>query len=577
MALPSIPNIQMSLCSPMREMRMRKNVLVVVGLCLLSAAVAARPRDVQTPAVKAPDTPAGRAVTEFVDSFNAGGQTRQTWLETRTTIGEDRSGNVLKMDAQLLQKYGALTVVRIVESSKESAAAVVRHGTSEVHGYLTIAVEAAAPFKVVNFGLRPATPDEIKGVAAPPALPVNTTPPAAIDVAMIAMEGDAAKYWPRWRGPSGQGLAMDKGYVDKWSDTENVKWKTKLETTGNGSPIVWANRIFITTGSANGDSRGIAAFDRATGKKLWETFAPDTNKQPVNLKNGHASSTPTTDGRLVYAYLGPKGVMAVDFAGKLAWHAPVGPMMAPHGPGGSPLLYKDRVIVFQDHQKGGFIAAFDAKTGARRWLTNRTETTGWSTPIAIRAGGRDEIVVSSFRAIYAYNPDNGEVLWKVTHPNPEVIPTPVVGHGLVLASGGRPGPILAVRPGGSGDVTGTHVAWQAPKGAPFVPSPLLYGDELYMLNDQASILTAYDAKSGTVLWQGRLGEVVQSGFSTSPVAVDGKLFFTNEGGETFVVKAGKTFELLHVNTVNEPVLASPAMVDGTWYFRTPFHLMAVGK
>jgi len=402
-------------------------------------------------------------------------------------------------------------------------------------------------------------------------------PTSVDDVSMIAVEGEGAKYWPRWRGPSGQGLATGKGYVDKWSDTENVKWKTKLETTGNGSPIVWANRIFITTGSSTGDSRGVAAFDRATGKKLWETFAPDTNKQPVNLKNGHASSTPTTDGKLVYAYLGPKGVMAVDFAGKMAWHAPVGPMMAPHGPGGSPLLYKDRLIVFQDHQKGGFIAAFDAKTGARRWWTNRTETTGWSTPIAIRAGGRDEIVVSSFRAMYAYNPDNGEVLWKVTHPNPEVIPTPVVGHGLVLTSVGRPGPILAVRPGGSGDVTATHVAWQAPKGAPFVPSPLLYGDEVYMLNDQASILTAYEAASGKVLWQGRLGEVVQSGFSASPVIADGKLFFTNEGGETFVVKPGKTFELLHVNNVNEPVLASPAMVDGTWYFRTPFHLMAVDK
>jgi outer membrane protein assembly factor BamB len=403
--------------------------------------------------------------------------------------------------------------------------------------------------------------------------------PATVEeVAMIAVEGEGTKYWPRWRGPSGQGLAVGSGYVDKWSETENVKWKTKLETTGNGSPIVWANRIFITTGAANGDSRGIAAFDRATGKKLWETFAPDTNRQPVNLKNGHASSTPTTDGRLVYAYLGPKGVMAVDFTGKLAWHAPVGPMMAPHGPGGSPLLYKDRVIVFQDHMKGGFIAAFDAKTGARRWWTNRTETTGWGTPIAIRAGGRDEIIVSSFRAVYAYNPDNGEVLWKVTHSNPEVIPTPVVGHGLVLTSCGRPGPILAIRPGGSGDVTSTHIAWQAPKGAPFVPSPLLYGDELYMINDQAGVATAYDAKSGGLLWQGRLGEVVvQSGFSASPVGVDGKVFFTNEGGETFVLKAGKTFELLHVNKLNEPVLASPAMVDGTWYFRTPFHLMAVGK
>ena len=401
-------------------------------------------------------------------------------------------------------------------------------------------------------------------------------PNAAEDVAMIAVDGEGAKYWPRWRGPSGQGLAMGSGYVDKWSDTENVKWKTKLESTGNGSPIVWANRIFISTSSADGKNRGIAAFDRATGSKLWETLAPDTNNQATNLKNGYASSTPTTDGKLVYAYLGTKGVLAVDFAGKLAWHAPVGSLNAPHGSGGSPLLYKDRVIVYQDHMAGGFIAAFDAKTGERRWWTRRTETTGWGTPIAIRAGTRDEIIVSSFRAIYAYNPDSGEVLWKSNHGNPEVIPTPVVGHGLVFASCGRPGPILAIRPGGSGDVTDTHVAWQATKGAPFVPSPLLYGDELYMLNDQASILTAYDAKSGTVLWQGRLGEAVQSGFSSSPVGVDGKVFVTNDEGETFVVKAGKTFELLHVNKVDEPVLASPAVVDGTWYFRTPFHLMAVG-
>ena len=399
---------------------------------------------------------------------------------------------------------------------------------------------------------------------------------AADDAVMIAVAGEGAKYWTRWRGPSGQGLAAGKGYVDKWSDTDNVKWKTKLETTGNGSPIVWGHRIFIATGSADGAQRGIAAFDRGTGKKLWETHAPDTSNHPTNLKNGYASSTPTTDGRLVYAYLGPKGVIAVDFAGKLAWHAPVGPLKANHGPAGSPLLYKDRIIIFQDHGGGGFIAAFDAKTGERRWWTKRAEPVGWGTPIAIRAGARDEIIISSFRAVYAYNPDNGEVLWKVGHTSVEVIPTPVVGHGLVFASFGRQGPTLAIRPGGSGDVTSTHVAWQAVKGAPYVPSTLVYGDELYMVNDQTSVLTAYEAKSGAVLWQQRLGDGSTT-FSASPVASDGKVFFTNEEGETFVVKAGKTFELLHVNKVNEPMLASPAMVDGTWYFRTPFNLMAVGK
>jgi outer membrane protein assembly factor BamB len=161
---------------------------------------------------------------------------------------------------------------------------------------------------------------------------------AVDDVAMIAVDGEAAKYWPRWRGPSGQGLAARSGYVDKWSDTQNVKWKTKLETTGNGSPIVWANRIFLTIASADGTKRGIAAFDRANGRKLWETFSPDTNFDLANLKNGYASSTPTTDGRLVYAYLGSQGVMAVDVAGTLAWHAPVGEILPPHGSAASPLL-----------------------------------------------------------------------------------------------------------------------------------------------------------------------------------------------------------------------------------------------
>jgi outer membrane protein assembly factor BamB len=399
------------------------------------------------------------------------------------------------------------------------------------------------------------------------------------EVAMVPVEGDGAKYWPRWRGPSGQGLAAGSGYVDRWSDTENVKWKTKLDTPGNGSPIVWANRIFLTTASGDGAQRGIAAFDRATGRKLWETYAPDSNSERINPKNGYASSTPATDGRLVYAYLGPKGVMAVDFAGQVAWHAPLGTIQGNHGTAGSPLLYKDRVIVFQDQPvgEGGFITAFDARTGARRWSKPREEKIGWGTPIAIRAGTRDEIIVSSMRAVYAYNPDNGDVLWKVAGNLVEVIPTPVVGHGFVFASSGRSGPTLAIRPGGSGDVTATHVAWKEVKGSPFVPSPLLYGDELYMVNDMASIVTAYEAKTGTVLWQGRVGEATREGFSASPVGVDGKVFFTNDDGETFVLKAGRTFELLHVNRMNEKMLASPAMVDGTWYFRTHGHLMAVGK
>ena len=411
------------------------------------------------------------------------------------------------------------------------------------------------------------------------ALPISTAPRPLThaDVAMIEVAGEGAKYWPRWRGPSGQGLVTGAGYVDRWSATENIKWKAKLDTPGNGSPIVWGNRIFLVTAGGGGTRRGVAAFDRGNGTKVWETFAPDVPAETVYPKNGYASSTPATDGRLVYAYLGAHGVMALDFNGKQVWHKGVGAIQASHGSAGSPLLYKDRVIIYQDQNGGGFIKAFDAKTGAERWSTPRAEQVGWGTPIAIRVGDRDEVILSSMRKVYAYHPDTGAVLWTAGGSLFEVIPTPVVGHGLVFASSGRSGPTLAIRPGGSGDVTETHVAWKEAKGSPFVPSPLLYGEELYLINDMASIATAYDAKTGTVRWQGRLGTAAREGFSASPVVVDGKVFFTNDGGDTFVLQAGKEFKLLHVNSLGEPVLASPALVDGTWYYRTHGHLIALGK
>ena len=175
------------------------------------------------------------------------------------------------------------------------------------------------------------------------------------------------------------------------------------------------------------------------------------------------------------------------------------------------------------------------------------------------------------------DPDTGAELWTVRGNTREVIPTPVVGHGLVFCSSGRAGPTLAIKPGGKGDVTATHVAWSSPRGSPFVPSALVHGDLLYMINDMQSILTVVDAKTGTSVYQDRLGEPTREGFSSSPVAVGDKLFFTNDRGQTFVVQAGSTFKLLHVNELNAQVLASPALVDGTWYWRTDKELLAIGR
>jgi len=179
--------------------------------------------------------------------------------------------------------------------------------------------------------------------------------------------------------------------------------------------------------------------------------------------------------------------------------------------------------------------------------------------------------------VQAYDPERGRELWSCGGTTYEVIPTPVVGYGMVFCASGRAGPTLAIKPGGTGDVTGTHLAWTSPRGSPFVPSPILYGDQLYMVNDMASIVTALGATTGKTLWQGRLGVARREGFSASPVAVDGKIFFTNDDGETFVLRAGATFDLMHVNDIGERTIASPALVDGRWYIRTDKNLYAVGR
>jgi len=394
---------------------------------------------------------------------------------------------------------------------------------------------------------------------------------------MIEAEGEARKYWPQWRGPSGQGLVQGAGYPDTWSETENVRWKVQVPGGGNSSPIVWKDRIFLTTAYGAG-RRTILCYRRDDGKLLWESDAvqPESSES-LHGKNSYATATSATDGERVYALFGNAGLVAVDFNGKQVWRYKFGPTSNYHGPGGSPILYKDRVIFYQDQRDGSFVAAVYARTGRELWKTRREESVGWGTPVAIRTGARDEIVVSGQYAVRAYDPQSGKELWSVRGNTFEVTPTPAVGHGLVFCSSGRAGPTLAIRPGGSGDVTATNIAWQTPRGSPFIPSPVVYGDYLYLVNDMSSIATCLDAKTGKAIWQGRLGSARREGFSASPVAFDGKVFFTNDDGETFVVAAGPEFKVLRENRLGEPTLATPALVDGRWYFRTARHLLAIGR
>ncbi|GIW81114.1 MAG: hypothetical protein KatS3mg105_2921 [Gemmatales bacterium] len=398
-------------------------------------------------------------------------------------------------------------------------------------------------------------------------------------VSMVPPPAETAKFWPRWRGPSGQGVVADGNYPDRWSNTENVLWKVEVPGQGNSSPIVFKDRIFLTTAYDQGKRRAIIAFDRTNGKLLWQTFAPQANPETTQKKNGFASGTPATDGKHIYAYFGNHGVLCVDLEGKKVWHRSLGVLDPLHGVACSPLLYRDRVILYQDHRgpSGSFVIALDKTTGKVRWKTPRKEKVGWGSPIAIRVGDHDEIIVSSQNTVYSYDPQTGKVLWTCSGNLYEVTPTPVVGHGMVYCCSGRVGPTLAILPGGSGDVTDSNVVWRTLKGSPFIPSPLLYGEYLYMVNDIVSVVSCFDAKTGKLQWRERLGSAVKHGFSASLIGVDGKVFCTNDSGDTFVLKAGPKFELLRVNRLHETTLASPALVDGRWYFRTARHLLCIGR
>jgi outer membrane protein assembly factor BamB len=402
---------------------------------------------------------------------------------------------------------------------------------------------------------------------------------APADVRMLEVTGEGAKYWSRWRGPTGQGHVPAGQYTDKWSATAGVQWKVAVPGRGNSSPIVWGDRIFLTSARNQGQRLSMHAFSRKDGAQLWETDIPQNGVEYPHEKNGYASATAATDGELVYASFGRHGLVAFDFNGKIVWHRKFGIIDNYHGPAGSPVLYKDRVFIYQDANPApgqrAFVGAFDKKTGKTIWETPRSETVGWGTAVVIHTGERDELVVSSQRRVAAYSPETGQELWTVRGMTFEVIPTPVVGHGLVFASSGRAGPTMAIRPGGSGDVTATHVAWTSPKGSPFVPSGIVVGDLLYLINDMQSILTVYEAATGTLVYQDRLGVAQREGFSASPVHVNGKIFFTNDDGQTFVVQAGRKFNLLHINELGARTLASPALVDGTWYWRTDEGLMAI--
>lgn len=413
----------------------------------------------------------------------------------------------------------------------------------------------------------------------------------------------AAENWPQWRGPGSQGISIEKQLPTEWAADRNIAWKTELPG-GHSSPIVWGNRIFVTAAvegdvipgakpvghiqegkpwahpdSVSGDRRQtlkVLALDAMTGRILWERTAYDGAVYDARHKrSSFAAPTAATDGKMVYAYFGPEGLYAYDYAGTLLWQVVEKFPTLGLGTGTSPVLFQNLVIIQRDEDNGdnSLVVAYDKRSGKEVWRTKRDVEISWGTPVLVSAGDRTELVTNGNEFIVGYDPMTGKELWRTKGVQSNAIHTPLVGLGLVIATAGFPAKrIIAIRPG---DVTpDTRVAWQYAKGTGYVISNMLYGDDLYLFTD-TGIVTCLDAATGAVKSEG-LRPPLPSRFTSSPVAYDGYIAVTSEDGNTFLLKAGGEPTVVRTNSIDEPVMSSLAIANGRIYIRGERHLFAIG-
>ena len=383
--------------------------------------------------------------------------------------------------------------------------------------------------------------------------------------------------WPEFRGPTGQGLSAETGVPLEWSESRNVRWKAPVQGRGWSSPVIDRDRVWLTTAvtARDGTSLRAIAYDVETGRELVnvEVFHV-RDRDLLNPKNSHASPTPIVEGDRVYVHFGAAGTAALTATGEMIWKARLS-YQSQHGNGGSPVLYKDLLIVSCDGSDEAYVIALDKATGKTRWKRARRYPfdQAYSSPLVIRVGDRDQVVsVGAYRAA-AYDPASGAEIWRVNYEDGfSNVPRPVYGHGLVFITTGFQQPsLLAVRVDGKGDVTRTHVAWRLSRGAPYTPSPLLVGAELYVVSD-LGVVTCVDAVTGTVHWQQRIG----GNHSASPIFAAGRIYFLSEEGVATVIAPGRTFQKLATNVLDGATLASIAVFNGSFFVRSQSHLYRLG-
>jgi len=428
-------------------------------------------------------------------------------------------------------------------------------------------------------------------------------------VACLLKVAAAGSNWPQWRGPDSQGVSREKNLPTEWSATKNIRWKTPIPGRGHSSPVIWNQRIFLTTaiegpivpgakavrhrvkgkdsnyvhpegvGADRRQTLKLLCLDAKTGRLIWETTAYEgTVYDNVHKKNSFASPTPTTDGRFVYVYFGSEGLYSYDFRGHLIWKASLGGIATMGmGVASSPVLWKDLIILQCDQDNGeeSFLAAVNKTNGMLVWKTHRKNRESWATPLIIRNGDRFELVTSGVEKVTAYDPASGKELWHYKGVAANAIPSPVAAADLVvLSAGGGRKRVMAIRPGGTGDlVNSSNVLWEYNKGTAHIPSPILYRDYLYLMTD-AGIMTCLEAMTGKVIYEG--GRVpIPATFIASPVAFDGKILLTSQDGDTFVIKAGPSHQVLSVNSLGEPICASPGIAGGRIFIRGEKHLYCI--
>jgi outer membrane protein assembly factor BamB len=395
-----------------------------------------------------------------------------------------------------------------------------------------------------------------------------------VSLSVVLPAPGADQQWPRFRGPTGQGNSSAKGLPITWGPTENIVWRTKLPGSGNSSPVIWNDRIFLTSAGEKGAERSLHCLRLSDGKLLWTRTVPDHEVEPnVRDKNGFASATPVTDGERVVAFFGAGGLACYDFEGCELWHYPLPAFNTTWGTGASPIIYGDTVILVQDQNKAeSLFIALDKTTGKLRWQKPRDKAMGWSTPLVVHVGDHDELIYPGGQTVRGYDPKTGEELWMLKGTTVEVIPGIIVGPDMIYSASGRQGPTIGLRPGGKGNVTDSHLAWRTPRGGPHVPSPVLYQGKLYTVND-TGIATCLNAEDGKSIWQAR----ISAKFSASPLEAEGLLYCASEEGIVYVLRAGDKFEIVAENDMGAPILASPAALGNRLYIRTASELVCIGR